>query len=181
MNQNLAKTMNSKYSKGALITQIVPNSPAEKSGLKENDIIISLNKTPIKTSAEVKSLVAVVRVGEVATMSIVRDNKILEIKISPSDKIPKSKKDKNLLDGISIERSDIILINGKHIHGAKVLEVKSGTPAWLSGIQENDLITEINKKQFISLEQMLKLAKTRNDLLLTILRNNQRLLLVLNN
>ena len=180
MNQNLAQTMQSKYNKGALITQVLPNSPAEKSGLKENDIIIALNKTPIKTSAEVKNLVAVVRVGEPATMSIIRDNKLLEIKVSPSDKIPKEKKDTNLLNGISIEKSDVISINGKHIQGAKVLAVKSGTPAWLSGIQKSDLITEINRKKFKSLERLLKSAKTKKMLLLTILRHNQKLLLVLN-
>ena len=179
MNQNLAQTMNTDYNKGALINHIVPESPAAKAGLKEQDLIIAINNNPIKTSAEVKSLVAVVRVGEELVASVIRKNKLLKIKLAPSDKIPATKKNANLLYGISIEQSDIISNEGDYIHGAKVTSTTTGTPAWLSGIHKNDIIIEINHKEIKSLEQVLKLANNNKILLLTVLRGNNKLFLVL--
>src|SRR3990167_818758 len=54
----LAKSFNLPDEKGALISNVFPNSPAEKAGLKSGDIILSYNGKPIETAHALPILVA---------------------------------------------------------------------------------------------------------------------------
>jgi C-terminal processing protease CtpA/Prc len=60
---------------GALITDVVSNSPAEKAGLKENDIIVAIEGTKITDSDELADAVAKAHPGDKVEVKIYRDGK----------------------------------------------------------------------------------------------------------
>ena len=62
-----------KVGTGVLITEIVKESPAFKSGLKAGDRIIKFNGEPIKSSAQLRKLVSASQVGSQVILSIIRN------------------------------------------------------------------------------------------------------------
>lgn len=72
---DLMKSFNLKDDKGALVSDVVKGSPAEKI-LKRGDIIISFNNSPINKMSELPRLVAVIPVGKKVPVEIIRDGKV---------------------------------------------------------------------------------------------------------
>lgn len=64
-----------KDSRGVVVTDIDPDSPAEKAGLKRTDVIVAINNHPIGTWEELRLLVAQVVPDSKITLKIVRDGK----------------------------------------------------------------------------------------------------------
>ena len=77
----LAESFGLKTASGALIAGILAESPADKAGLKAGDILIAINDRPVINSATMLNLIAALEPNKRATLSIVRAQKKLDIKI----------------------------------------------------------------------------------------------------
>ena len=67
--------------KGALISQVLEDSPAEKSGLQPMDVIIKFDERDIVYSADLPQTVGSIRPGEKVKAKIIRDSKEIELDI----------------------------------------------------------------------------------------------------
>ena len=81
MTTELAESFGLKTASGALIAGILAESPADKAGLKAGDILIAINDRPVINSATKLNLIAALEPNKRATLSIVRAQKKLDIKI----------------------------------------------------------------------------------------------------
>ncbi|MDG1074980.1 MAG: trypsin-like peptidase domain-containing protein [Methylophilaceae bacterium] len=81
MTTELAESFGLKTASGALIAGILAESPADKAGLKAGDILIAINDRPVINSATMLNLIAALEPNKRATLSIVRAQKKLDIKI----------------------------------------------------------------------------------------------------
>lgn len=72
MTPRLAKRMDVTTEEGALINDVVENSPAEKAGLKEDDIIIEFNGRPIADSDDLRKAVGKTTPGTTAAVTVMR-------------------------------------------------------------------------------------------------------------
>jgi serine protease Do len=66
---------------GALLARVLPDSPAQQSGLKAGDIIVKFNDTEIATSRTLKPLVGDVTPGETVTLEVLRDSRRVTVKV----------------------------------------------------------------------------------------------------
>ena len=64
---------------------VVPNSPAEKSGIKVDDIIIKVGNKDIKTSSDVISKISNNGIDKQINILIKRSNKFIKLKVIPTD------------------------------------------------------------------------------------------------
>ncbi|NMT17581.1 PDZ domain-containing protein, partial [Vibrio parahaemolyticus] len=71
----LADALGYESSKGAFIGQVVPDSAADKAGLKAGDVIVSVNGKAINTFSELRAKVATLGAGKEITLGVVRDGK----------------------------------------------------------------------------------------------------------
>lgn len=75
---------------GALVAQVTPGSGADKAGIKQGDVILSFNGTPITQSPDLPPLVGITKPGSTAKVEILRDHKkqVLDVKVGelPRDK-----------------------------------------------------------------------------------------------
>ncbi len=71
----LAEALGYESSKGAFVSQVVPDSAADKAGLKAGDVIVSINGKAIDTFAELRAKVATLGAGKKVTLGVVRDGK----------------------------------------------------------------------------------------------------------
>ncbi len=73
---------------GSLVTGVVPNSPAAKAKIEPGDVIVKWNDEPIKDPTDLSLAIARTKIGSKATVTLLRDGKQLEIKLTVAERPP---------------------------------------------------------------------------------------------
>jgi len=68
---------------GALIQSVIPNSPAEKAGLRRGDLVIAAENISIKEPKALLDEVEKAQIGKIFLLNVLRNNKEIEINIKP--------------------------------------------------------------------------------------------------
>jgi len=78
---------------GAVITKIAPGSPGERAGLKPGDVVTEVGDRTVVGSAFLRNRLALLRVGEVAELAVLREGKPLKIRatVAEREQRPRSK------------------------------------------------------------------------------------------
>jgi len=138
---------------GALVSQVIAGSPAEKAGLKAGDVILSFNRKPILDSSDLPPLVGRVPVGSKAQVDLLRNGRkvVLNVTIEqlPSDDKPiaaaQSKPAASNRMGVEVVDLDA---ESKKILGRGVLvrKVIRDSPADRSGLAAGDVLLQLDRK-----------------------------------
>ncbi|MBM4276786.1 MAG: DegQ family serine endoprotease [Deltaproteobacteria bacterium] len=156
-----------KEKEGVLVGQVYQGTGAEKAGLASGDIIKSVEDKPVKNVSELIKEIQKKKVGQKLKLSIVRDGKAMTIEITTSampDKaeLQKEKEGEEKL-GARVQELTPQLSARFRITGIKqgvvVLAVEDGSFADEMGLQEGDVILEINRKKIESLKDFEKAMK----------------------
>lgn len=161
----LAESMNIKTKTGVLINRVYENSPAEKAGLKEGDVIIECNGKKLEDPSDLQKIVISVPVGSSLELKILRDGKEKTInikteKMPEEEKIEKAETERNIL-GIKVR--DMLPSEKKNAFyksGVVVTDVEPHSPADAAGIQEGDIIFTINQKSVKTAKDFNQIVKT---------------------
>ncbi|MBI5651923.1 MAG: trypsin-like peptidase domain-containing protein [Chloroflexi bacterium] len=86
----IASTLNLNVTNGVVIGSVEANSPAEKSGLKENDVILAMDATRIDADHPLAVLLFTRKAGETVTLTILRDGKEMQVKLTLTVRPPGS-------------------------------------------------------------------------------------------
>ena len=137
--------------RGALISDIMPNSPAQKAGLRRGDIVTKVGKKRVESSQDLVFLVRSHLAGDRVDMEVFRDGKseILPVRLDPlpGEEKPSSKPleplEKTL--GITVEPLSLEEARKKDVSGGMtVRKVVSNSKAGRVGLREGDIILEVN-------------------------------------
>src|SRR5579872_2235637 len=179
----LATAFGLNTSKGAVVTQVTANSPAEKAGLQVGDIITAVNGTDVKTANDVVNAVGFIRVDSKANISVLRKNKSITLSailMDPKKRAEESAAMDPFFFGVSLK--DFTLLSPIHgdIKGVLVVSVDDDTNAWHSDLRPGDVITSVNQEKVTSIAELKKIAAgSKNDLLLNVLRGPGAVFLVI--
>lgn len=180
---DLAQALDIPQQQGALISQIVPHSPAEKAGLQIGDIITNVNQHTIKSSDDLHNMVGLLHIGETANLTVLRNNKPLKISIITAD--PKisaasSMQAQKYFYGVSMEDFAGQIAEHGYTEGVQILQVNEYSPAWNSGLRPNDVIISANNLPATSVKRLTEISKTAKDhVILHILRGPGAIFLVI--
>lgn len=149
----LAKSFRLKDAYGALVSDVTPGSPAEKAGLKRGDVIVELNKKPVKEHRELPRMVASIPPGERALFKVLRDGKEEAIS-AVVEELKEGDSSQAALDaqkqmGMSLQpvTPEIAKELGmKKPEGMAITNVDAGSPAAEAGLRRGDVILEANKQ-----------------------------------
>ena len=159
-----------KEKEGVLVGQVYQGTGAEKAGLASGDIIKSVDDKPVKNVSELVKETQKKKVGQKLKLGIVRDGKAMTIEITTSampDKaeLQKEKEGEEKL-GARVQELTPQLAARFRITGVKqgvvVIAVEDGSFADEMGLQEGDVILEINRKKIESLKDFDKAMKDAN-------------------
>ena len=189
---DLASSFGLKEVRGVLINSITPNSPADKAGIKQGDVIVSFNGAKINDGNELRNRVAQTAPNSEATVGIVRSGDEQSFKVTLSEFQPK----KETADtenaspnaeptqgklGLSLEPLTPQIAGQLNLKdaasGLVVAGVQPGSPADEAGIQKGDVILQINRQDVKTIAEV-KAATAKlkgNSVLLLISRNGQTL------
>ena len=144
LDENKAKVLGLENNKGAFISMIVEDGPADNGGLREKDVIISLNSKPIESSNQLRNDVSSLRPGETAVFSIIRNELLQSVSV-----VLGQRPDENFI-GDSYKKQtkyDLLglIIEDNDNNGVKIIDINSEGEAYSNNIRKNDIINEINR------------------------------------
>lgn len=152
-----AKFFDMKNASGALISQVEPDSPGAKAGLKTGDVITDLNGQPIPDAGSLQVEVGQKQPGNTIKLGIMRDGKSMTVPVTLEAMGSRNGKDEsasadhgkprwglNLQDLTPSTRQE--LQTPSDVSGAVVANVQPGSAADNAGIQRGDVIVGVNRK-----------------------------------
>ncbi len=192
--RELAEAFGMPHPHGALIAQVLPDSPAEKAGLQVGDIITEFNGQKLINSSALPPLVGASRIDRPAQVDVIRNGKKRRFAVNigelPSEEelklgvIEPPKKEENRL-GITV--SDLTDAQRKRLNldsqgGVLVDSVEQESAAHRAGIRKGDAILLINKFEVQSvsdLEQRIRELPRGKSVAVLVQRETERIFLPL--
>jgi len=156
-----------KEKEGVLVGQVYPGTGAEKAGLASGDIIKSVDDKPVKNVNELVKEVQKKKVGQKVKLSLIRDGKGMTVDVTTTSmpdkgELPKEKEAEEKLGAKVQELTPQVALRYR-ISGVKrgviVLGVEDGSLADEIGLQEGDVILEINRKKIEAIKDFEKAMK----------------------
>lgn len=164
----LAESFGLKSAKGALVAQIMPESPASAAGFKEGDVIVTFNGKEVEAATDLPHMVGFTRPGEKVKVGIIRDNKpkTLTVEVGELESgadietEEKSTTDPTNMLGMDVrELTDEEKNQSELDSGMLVTKVTQDSPAAAAGIRAGDVILTLNRKPLtdkLSFDEILK-------------------------
>jgi len=190
--EDLAQQFHLAEAKGALISQVNKDSPADKAGLKAGDVIVRFDGKEVQDNRQLRNLVAATAPGAKARVGVVRNGKeetfIVTIGKMPTEAVAAAKQPAPTTDqfakfGLSVqtltpELAKQLGLEGEH--GALISGVDEGSPAALADLRTGDLIAEANHQAIADVAELRRvLDKAKDNVLLLVKRRGQSLFVVL--
>lgn len=177
MTSDIAKALKIQEQKGAFVSEVIPNSAAEKAKIQSGDIIISINKKKINSFSELRVKIGTSEIGKRILIGLLRNGKFIETCVILEDADnKKEKKQNNFISIIGANLSDKIIDGKKYV---QINNISQNSLASIIGLKENDLIIKVNEKKIENTEQLKKIIKEKpKTLAINILRNGQNIYLL---
>jgi len=167
----LAQQFKMDNAKGALVSGVSPDSPADKAGVKSGDIITDFNGKPVTDSRHLKLQVGSTTPGAAVPMNVLRDGKTqtltVTVKELPGDKVadstPAAGKANDALHGVGVSDLDQAtrqqLKIPSQVKGAVISSIEEDSVAYDAGLRQGDVILEINRQPVKNAEQATALCE----------------------
>lgn len=186
----LAKRFNLRSEDGALIGDVIENSPAEKAGLKRGDVIIEYDGKKVAEPYILRNMVANTLPGEEHALTVIRENRTMTVPLTigelPADmQQAMNIESDNTMKGIGVQdiTPDIAkkMRIPERIKGVIVNDVSEDSPA--AGIlMPGDVIQDINRKKVQNLSEYREIVskiRSNEDILMLIYRGGSSLFITI--
>ena len=179
VNSELAEALGLDSSKGAFVSQVVPDSAADKAGLKAGDVIVSVNGKSIDSFSELRAKVATLGAGKEVTLGIIRDGKDKTFKVTLGEQNETKTQAADLHQGLAgAQFSNTTPADS--IQGVKVVTVEKNSPAAQYQLQKDDIIIGVNRQRVKNIADLRKILEKKPGVLaLNIQRGEQSIYLII--
>jgi serine protease Do len=171
---------------GAVVTQVEPDSPAGKAGLKVGDVITELDGKKVSDAGELQVEVGQKRPGTTIKLEVMRDGKTVNLPVTLEAMGSRDKQGNEVSEadhgkmhwgvGLSDLTPDLRqqLQAPGEVHGAVIEQVQPGSSADNAGLQRGDVIVQVNRHDVQSasdVKQALASVPKGKDALLLVWSN----------
>lgn len=161
IDHELAQALALKQPGGAIIAEVTNGSPADKAGIKQGDIIQSLNNQTISNMATMRNAIALMTPGTKIKLGILRNGKAMQIPVEIGA-YPVSSPQAAAMSGSQLGfdvqdlTPDIAKSLGINERGVVINRIDPSSPAASSGLKKGALIMAVNQKPVTSVEEFNK-------------------------
>lgn len=176
ISDEIASSMDLESTKGALVSQVLPDSPASKAGLKAGDIVLKVDGKKIDDPRHMTQLVGALKPGEKTKFTVIRDGKV---------KLLRAKIEKRTEDAVLAPREDTVPAAAElglalaaldddmrrraglddDIEGVVITAVAPLSPAAQNGLRPGDVILAVSRRDVTTPDQVadaIEEAKSKN-------------------
>lgn len=162
---------------GALISEVVKDSPADKAGLKQGDIILEYNNAPIKSLQTFRNEISLMPPGSQIALKVNRKGQIVPITVSLGTANSALTTSNAILQKLGMEIDALNPDLAKQLgypqkeEGVVISKVKPGSAAAMAGLRPGFLIQAVNHKKVIDVEEFnAAVSQSENKRLLLLVR-----------
>jgi serine protease Do len=171
---DLAKLFNLKSLNGALVGQVVSDTPADKAGLKEGDVILEFNSRKVEDDRQLRLLSSQTAPGTKVPVKIIRDSKEKTLEVTLAELPGENKRQggvggkaapaprEDALEGVEVGDLDNKVRRQfgipANIQGAVVTNVDEESPAYKAGLRPGFVIMSIDRKAVKNADDAVKLS-----------------------
>jgi len=180
----LAKSFGLKDEKGALVSQVAKDGPADKAGIQSGDVIVEFDGKKVSDMNDLPRVVAATPVGKTVAVKVLRGGNVVdrEVKIAEMEQKEEVASDTTRKPlGMTVQNITPEIAQGlglKSQTGVLVAGVVPGSPAANADIRSGDVIQQVNKKPVKDVEdfkQQIEKTKDQETILLLIQRGENTL------
>jgi serine protease Do len=144
---------------GLLVSDVTENGPAERAGLRRDDVIVRYRELPLESPGHFRNLVAQSAPGSPLALTVYRQGRELHLEGTIGERPHTQLLEETMgreIERLGMELTDLDLGLAKRLglpiatQGVVVIEVLPGSPAEVAGLQSGDVISEVNRKRIHS-------------------------------
>ena len=184
---DLVKALKLQNRKGALVAGVVPDSPADKAGMQNGDVIVTFNEETVDSAHDLPAMVAATPVGEEVAVVVLRRGTKQHLPLTvgklPSDHTAVEESGQTTQGKWGLQLQTITPEIARQYdlatdQGVLVVGVQPGSPAQDAGLHAGDILVEVNRHPVTSIQEVkeaLTQAKDNDPLLMRVQRGQRSL------
>lgn len=171
-----AEALNATVDSGALITEVVPESAAEKAGLQVQDIIVEVDRKKIHNARELSNAIGLMSAGDEVQIRYIRNGETRTVSAELGQRVAATISGADIHEGLSgAEFGSNTTVTSRI--GIEVTAVASDSPAAQRGLREGDLIVQVNRRNVRNISDIIAIASDNDILFLLVQRGDRQLML----
>ncbi len=176
VDRTMADALGMERPRGVLMTAVNEDTPAEKAGLEEGDVILSVDGKDVNSISELRNTISLAGVGTEVELDVLRDGRERELTVElgemPADlTAARSTEDDEDsaggLDGVTVRtlspRLRAQLELDDDLEGVVVTDVERTSNAWHRGLREGAVILEVARERVRDLDDYRRLIEKDQD------------------
>lgn len=169
--------------RGALVTRVDPGSPADKAGLQEGDVVIGIAGRTVKSGADLRNQIGLMRVGEKAELSVSRDKAVKTITVQVAKREPQTAaRAGEITPRLAGATFNAVQQSSRQqrVRGIEVSAVERDSAAWGAGLRPGDVVTAVNREPVTTVEGFARSvrAAAAGPIALNLIRGDSRMVLI---
>ena len=179
---DLAAALELENAQGALVSQVVEDSPADDAGIEVGDVVVGLNGEPIADSSDLRNRIGLMQVGEKIEVELIREGRKLTVRAHVGEAATQQMAGHQTSP--KLEGANFRDIGPTHqlygrVEGVEVASVESNSRAWRIGLRPGDIVLSVNRKAVSSVRDFSEaIDEASGALALLVQRGQSRLFLV---
>ncbi len=177
IDKDIADAFNLAKPEGALISEVVKDSPADKAGLKQGDIIVEYNAMTVKSLQSFKNDISLMGPGTDLNLKVNRNGKILSMPITLGTAANGLIAAGGIIQKLGMEIDNLTSDLAKQLgyvkgeEGVVIVKIKPGSLAAQAGMRPGFLIQAVNHQKVVSIDDF--------NMAMTSLDNKNRVLMLI--
>ena len=178
---DLADAFDIEQTRGAVIVEVEPDSPADGAGIEPGDVILAVNGRAVDGASDMRNYIGLLRAGTNVSIKILRDKKEKTLMAVITER------KKTILNGkkFSLHLDDVLLqaVNQDTApykkSGILIKDIKPNSTAFGYGLRKGDLIVAVNRQRVKNFSDLENVMDNERALLLNLQRGIRSLFLIL--
>lgn len=169
VNSDLVKEHSLEVNEGAYVSTFAAKSSAKAAGIKEGDVIVKINDTPIRSSSALIETVGSHRPGDKLNITVNRGGKEITIPVvlknrdGNEETIKREEKTGYASLGVTLEEVTAKELKALNLtNGVKIKSLENGKLAKFTDVREGFIVTKVNDKPVKSIKEFNEALKSKN-------------------
>ncbi len=172
---DIAESLGLKGTQGALVSQVTPGSAAAAAGIRAGDVITTINDQPVRSSAELRNAIGLLRIGDRVELGVIRDGKPRRVSAVIPDTANNSSAPVAAASSGAVhpQLDGAELIDAPDGGGVLVRSIDPRSPAAQAQLlRPGDRIEAANRSKVENMKQLREIARRGGPIVLTVRRGN---------